>query len=467
MKQDTDCQAAAMMNDREHIIAAVLNRVDKVDPTVGTVIAKHQLMASEPFRFMRGSATLFYDDLRTDKLSLPKALQHPTLTTHIVGDCHLSNFGFFSEEGSHNDRVIFAPNDFDDACLGNATWDILRFLTSLHLCTETCQAMVSGEVTSEFLNEEYADKLHHATLSDLVYAASGDDVIAAQHGFLKAYLNICKAVIADISVRQQVITEFDKGNVLRKLYAKALKRTPSGEKFQEKSVLAKLIVNAEHMPKFDFSSEKLTIVPAPLAEEISAVFRPYVDDAILDVAQRVGAGTGSVNMQRYYLLVGPESYQGAADMPLCHIVEIKQQRVAAPVQVFPDLDPANQLNPAHLTVVCQQRMQRLPDLVLDEVEWQAAHWLVRSRHHARVGIKPEHIAIADIDSPVRLLEYAKSCGAALALAHSRGDRRSIRFEQAIIKRLPKHIDSLIEAADIYAQQTAEDCQLLKAMLQRA
>ena len=211
----------------------------------------------------------------------------------------------------------------------------------------------------------------------------------------------------------------------------------------------------------------MTIVPEPLAKEISTVFRPYVDDAILDVAQRIGAGTGSVNMQRYYLLVGPENYQGVADLPLCHIVEIKQQRVAAPVQVFPDFDPTNQLNPAHLTVVCQQRMQRLPDLVLDEVEWLETHWLVRSRHHARVGIKPEHIAIADIDSPVRLLEYAKSCGAALALAHSRGDRRSIRFEQAIIKRVSKHIDSLIEAADIYAQQTAEDCHLLKVMLQRS
>lgn len=453
-------------DSRERIIAASLHRVDKVNPNAGAVMTKHQMMAREPFRFMRGSAPLFYEDLRADRLSLPEALQHHSLNTHIVGDCHLSNFGFFSEEGSHTDSVIFAPNDFDDACLGNAVWDILRFLISLHLCAEACQGMVNGEVESEFLTERYADELQGLTLGEVVHAASGEDVIAAQHGFLKAYLKKCRDVVADVSVRQQVITEFDKGSVLRKFYAKALKRTPGGEKFQEKSALARLIVNAEQMPVFDFSSEKLEPVSESLANEILSVFRPYVDDHILDIAQRVGAGTGSVNMRRYYLLVGPGDYQGIADLPLCHLVEVKQQRVAAPAQVFPDIDPVNQLNPAHLTVVCQQRMQRNPDLVLDEVEWQGAHWLVRSRHHAKVGIKPEHIAIADIDSPVRLLEYSKTCGEALALAHSRGDRRSVRFEQSVTERMPEHIESLIEAADMYAQQTAEDCMILRTMLQR-
>jgi len=466
MNDNTVYEVEQNTDSRERIIAASLLRVDQVNPAEGAVIAKHQIMALEPFRFMRGSASLFYEDLRADRLSLPKALQHPSLITHIVGDCHLSNFGFISEEGSHTDSVIFAPNDFDDACLGNAVWDILRFLTSLHLCTEACQDMVNGDVESEFLTEEYAGKLTDATLSDIVHAASGEDAIAAQHGFLKAYIKVCKEVVADVSYRQQVITEFDKSNLLRKLHAKAMKRTPGGEKFQEKSALAKLIVNTEHMPVFNFASEKLETVSESLASEISSVFRPYVDDEILDIAQRVGAGTGSVNMRRYYLLVGPKDYQGVEDLPLCHLVEVKQQRVAAPVPVFPNINPVNQLNPAHLTVVCQQRMQRNPDLVLDEVEWQGAHWLVRSRHHARVGIKPEHIAIAAIDSPVKLLEYAKSCGAALALAHSRGDRRSTRFEQAMLKRLPKHIESLIEAADMYAQQTAEDCMLLRTMLQR-
>lgn len=466
MNQPEVLQTKSEFDDRNRIIAASLQRVDHVAPHFGEIITKHQLMASDPFRFMRGSAPLYYEDLSTDRLSLPSQLSSSQFSTFIMGDCHLSNFGFFSEEGSHNDHVIFAPNDFDDACVGNANWDILRFLISLHLCAETCQAMVNGEVNSEFLSEEYAHKLKGGTFSDIVHAASGEDAVAAQHCFLESYVATCQSVIEDTGMRQHTLTQFEKGNVLRKLYLKALKRTPNGEKFREKSALAKLIHHPEATPAFDFTSDKLTSVTDKLASEIKATFRPYVDDDILDIAQRVGAGTGSVNMQRYYLLVGPRHYQSPDDLPLCHLVEIKQQRVAAPVQMFPAINPVNRLNPAHLTVVCQQRMQRLPDLVLDEVEWQNTHWLVRSRHHAKVGIKPEHIAIADIDSSVRLQEYAGSCGIALALAHSRGDRRSTRFEQAVVSHLPDNIDSLVEAAEIYAQQTTDDCEMLRTMLQR-
>ncbi|WP_420933035.1 DUF2252 family protein [Alteromonas sp. A081] len=41
----------------------------------------------------------------------------------------MSNFGFLTEKGSHGDTVIFTSNDFDDACVGRAHWDIIRLLT--------------------------------------------------------------------------------------------------------------------------------------------------------------------------------------------------------------------------------------------------------------------------------------------------------------------------------------------------
>ena len=36
-----------------------------------------------------------------------------------------------------------------------------------------------------------------------------------------------------------------------------------------------------------------------------------------------------------------------------------------------------------------------PDLVLDEVKFENAHYLVRSRHHAKVGIDPQDIAMGN------------------------------------------------------------------------
>jgi hypothetical protein len=200
------------------------------------------------------------------------------------------------------------------------------------------------------------------------------------------------------------------------------------------------------------------------AEAVRHAFRPYVGDEILDLVQRLGAGTGSVNLQRFYLLVGPADFSGPADLPLCHVVEVKQQRPAAALFRFPDVSPVNRLNPAHLTVDCQRLMQRSPDLVLDEAFWDGEHWLIRSRHHARVGVEPEEIALARKNPARRLIQYARACGKALALAHARGDRRSPRFEAAMTDQLKVHADELLASASRYARQVRADQRLLRGML---
>ena len=146
------------------------------------------------------------------------------------------------------------------------------------------------------------------------------------------------------------------------------------------------------------------------------------------------------------------------------MVEIKQQRVSAPIHHFPDLRPENRLDPAHLTVDCQRRMQRSPDLVLDEAIWEGKHWLVRSRHHARVGIDPEDIALAKRKPGKRLAQYGAVCGEALALAHVRGDRRSTRFEAAMAGVLADEADALLDAAAGYAARVIADWRLLRGML---
>lgn len=449
--------------ERNQAIFDELKRIDKVCPNSSTPLAKHKLMATNPFRFMRGAASLFYADLLSGHIKLPSQLVGKHLHTCIMGDCHISNFGFFTEEGSHGDSVVFAPNDFDDACIGNANWDLLRFLVSLQLTIDYCQGLKTGRYSTEELASP-----------ETLFAADAEHLNNAQEAFLDAYLCTCDSLIADPSGRQRVLMDFPKGHVLRKFSDKARKRAAGGKHFNIKSALAKLIISSSAnkdtskgistTPIFNQPSSKLSPVSEPLRSEIIQTFSPYVDDAILDVAERLGAGTGSVNMQRYYLLVGPEDYAGEQDLNLCHIVEVKQQRVAAPVQHFAQISPVNTLNPAHLTLVCQQRMQRRPDLVLDEILWQGSHWLVRSRHHAKVGIKPEHIGLAKSHDKLGFVSYARACGEALALAHCRGDRRSTRFEQAMVNTLPQHQNELVSVASEYAKQSIRDCHILREQL---
>ena len=297
---------------RQNLIRAELLRVDGADPGAWAPSPKHRKMAASPLRFLRGSAQLYYADLANGTLQLPQALLARVPTTAVMGDCHVSNFGFLTEEGSHGDAVVFCPNDYDDACMGHAVWDLARYIASLVL--------------------------------------------------------------------------------------------------------------------------------------------------------RLGAGTGSVDLERFYLLVGPEDFAGDGDLPLCHVVEVKQQRRASPLYHFPDLRPENRLNPAHLTVDCQRLMQRSPDMVLDEAVWEGKHWLVRSRHHARVGIAPEDVALAKKKPGKGLTAYAGACGEALALAHARGDRRSTRFEAAMARVLAEETDALLDAAGGYAARLIADRQLLKAVM---
>lgn len=437
---------------REEQIVLALQKADGVCPGNGTPIEKHQKMAANPFRFFRGSAGLFYDDIATGLLSIPEDLNAHLPITTVQGDCHLSNFGFLTEEGSHGDKVIFAPNDFDDACLGNASWDLVRYCVSILLAQDYCEGVVRGEFSSEEI-----------ATSEGLTATSAEGAILAIQGFLHSYIQQCQALIENDKARQKVLDKFSKDHVLFTLCKKAKKRASGGKQFYTKSALAKAVDLSGLVPVFDAANEKFEVLDDALYREIFEVFSPYVDDNILDIVRRLGAGTGSINMDRFYLLVGPQDYMDEQDLQLCHIVEVKEQRMAAPLTHFETLSAVNRLNPAHLTVSCQRRMQRKPDLVLDEVEWRNSHWLVRSRHHSKVGVDPEDICLLEASSDEALLQYAQSCAQALAIAHSRGDRRSVRFEQAVCEYLPDYVDELLEVCLTYAVQVQEDTQILRTM----
>jgi hypothetical protein len=102
-------------------------------------------------------------------------------------------------------------------------------------------------------------------------------------------------------------------------------------------------------------------------------------------------------------------------------------------------------------------MQRDADLLLDEAAWDGAHWLIRSRHHARVGIDPEHIAAgARAVEKGGFVQYAKTCGRVLALTHARADRRSTRFERQASALLPSVAAPLVDTLEGYAAQIGRD-----------
>lgn len=434
---------------RQKLISAELKRVDGSAPETQPVLDKHVKMAGSPFQFLRGSAQIFYADLAGGGLKLPERLLQAPLT-RVVGDCHLANFGFFTEEGSYGDTVIWAPNDYDDAAEGHAAFDLTRFCVSLFLVVDYLEGLGAGRYQS---NHSYKVRK----------PLKQKDAVRAAEGFLKSYRKTLKKIVGDPEKRNDAVKRFDKDHFLREPLEKARSRAPGGRHFEKKSSLAKLATRTKAGFRFNPDTDKLVPVDLALAGELEDVFRPHLDDTVLDVARRIGAGTGSLSVDRYYFLVGPDGATDAEAFRETHVVEVKQQREAALIHHFPGLSPVNRMTSAHLTVDCQRRMMRRPDLVLEDVVWNGAHWLVRSRHHARLTIDPEDLLEAN--KPEKALrDYVKACGVALARTHSRGDRRSVRFERVMAAALADKAEDLVAVARAYAGRVISDHSYLTEML---
>jgi uncharacterized protein (DUF2252 family) len=389
---------------------------------------KYLKMAESPWHFFRGSAELFYADIINGPLQelSPNELKQQVTTT-IVGDCHLSNFGFFTEESAHGDNVIFACNDFDDACVGFPSWDLTRFLISLHITSHTKDTNIKPSESATSI-------------------------------FLDSYVNTCKKVIRHPQYRNTCIGSHNTPPTFMGLFKKTKAQSSTGKNFLTKSSLAKA-VDLKNRP-LQFKSKAKLNTPDPHSYKgIEQACRLYLNDDIKDIAQRINAGTGSLDLQRYYLLVGPAHISNKKDLSLYYVVEMKQQRQPSALKHFSNIDPVNQQRSAELHTYCQRLMQRNPDIVLKNLQWKNKEWLLRSRHHARTNIKPNMM-----DCTEKFIDYAKMCGKALALAHSRGDRRSILFEKNMVNYLNKNKNQLIELSSSYSEQLFTDYKLFKQLI---
>ena len=102
---------------------------------------KYDAMRRDPFVFLRGTAHLFWEDWHA---------QHGVpLDVPLVwgtGDLHLENVGSFRGD---NRLVYFDLNDFDEGARVPASWELARFVTSVHLAADSLG--IDGEATRELV----------------------------------------------------------------------------------------------------------------------------------------------------------------------------------------------------------------------------------------------------------------------------------------------------------------------------
>src|ERR1700761_6408039 len=88
---------------------------------------KYEAMAENAFAFYRGTCHLFYEDL-----AAAEALPLSPLTW-ICGELHIENFGSYKGD---NKLVYFDLNDFDEALLAPASYELARMVTSIFIAFE-------------------------------------------------------------------------------------------------------------------------------------------------------------------------------------------------------------------------------------------------------------------------------------------------------------------------------------------
>ncbi len=112
---------------------------------------KKQLLAKDPFTFLRGT---FYRWMQVFPEVCKKAADAPVVLS--VGDLHAANFGTWRDA---KDELIWGVNDFDEASPLPYTQDLIRLATSVELASETEELKISPVEACEAILDGYREGL--------------------------------------------------------------------------------------------------------------------------------------------------------------------------------------------------------------------------------------------------------------------------------------------------------------------
>ena len=311
---------------------------------------KYQKMRSSSFGFLRASCHLFY--ARLPKTELFKAAP----LTWICGDLHLENFGSYK---GNNRLSYFDLNDFDEAALAPASWELLRMLTSLLVGAESLsiQSSDSRALCSIFLSS-YAGTLA-AGKAYWIESETAQGMI--------------RALLVGLTNRKRV--DFLQSRTLLKGKKRVLK-------LDGKKALA--ISDPQRKAVTDFMARFAKTQTQP------EFFK------VLDVARRI-AGTSSLGVNRYVILVAGK---GRPDGH--YLLDLKQALGSSVAPQLLSLQP-QWPSEAHRIVEIQRRMQAVSVALLQPVRLGEDSYVIRELqpHEDRVSLDRAHQTLEELELVVR------------------------------------------------------------------
>jgi uncharacterized protein (DUF2252 family) len=280
---------------------------------------KYKAMRSNVFTFYRGTCHLFYEDF-------PKnSPLNAAPNVWICGDLHLENFGSYKGD---NRLVYFDINDFDEAVLAPCTWDIVRFVTSVIVGSHTLG-----------INESEALHLNNQFLDAYIKTLAKGQIRSVEKETAKG---LVKDLLESLNKRDR--QKFVAGYI------------------QEKKGIRRFIVDNKRIAEATAEQQQKVI------KLIGDWHKSTQQDAgfyqVLDVQRRI-AGTGSLGLERYIILV-----EGKGSPNGNYLLDLKltpQSSLEPYLGKLPQPHQPQWASQAARVVAIQQRVQGTPPALLEAI----------------------------------------------------------------------------------------------------
>ena len=281
-------------------------------------------LRKSPFVFLRGTCHLFY-------ARLPEAqMRVKAPVVWCCGDLHLENFGSFKGD---NRLVYFDINDFDESALAPASWDLVRFLTSVLLAADDLKA----------------DAAEARKLCDSFVRSYAAALAAGSPRWIErdTAVGLIEELLRSLEGRTRV---------------RHLNQRTEREEGQRK-------IRCDGKRALPVDAAERRRVEKMIGTHARAQGKPEFFE-VLEVAHRI-AGTGSLGLERYVVLV-----EGKGSPNANYLLDLKE---AVPSSLVPHLKTEQPTWPtqAHRIVAVQQRVQAAPMAFLHSIEKRKTSYVLR------------------------------------------------------------------------------------------
>ncbi len=366
---------------------------------------KYQMMAENPFRFLRGTCHLFFEDLAASN-ALPG---YPL--SWICGDLHLENFGSYKGD---NRLVYFDLNDFDEGVLAPATWELARMVTSIFTGFESVgiKRKEAARVAALFLT-------HYSVM--------------LAHG------------------RARYIEEQTAKGIVRLFLDKICERK------QKELIRQHTLIKNERL-SLRIDKIRLFSVGKPLKKELSDHLTQWIKQdphlqhryRVVDTGFRV-AGTGSLGVKRYVFLIRN------IQEPKKHLLIDMKQALPSSLQPWLSTQQPSWKSEAERVVAIQERMQNIPPALLSTTLFKGDPYVLKEMQPT--ADKIDFMVIRDRYKDVERVIKDMAMLTASAQLRSSGRQGSALADELIAFGKDHHWQQgLLEYAMAYASKVKKDYQ---------